>query len=97
MLTPTSSNHIGAPTERSSDLHRVYFEVGDPGVAREVIVGFLTARSQDDPRSPFSDALLRKYRQGYEVGVSMKLIPQLVRELAAHNVAVYQVACINRL
>ena len=97
MLTPTSGNHIAAPRERSSDLYRVYFEVGDHGVAREVIVGFLTARSHDDRRFPFSTALLRKYRQGYEVGVSMKLIPQLVRELATHDVAVYQVACIDRL
>lgn len=98
MVTPTSSNDIGTPREYTDDLYRVYFEVGDhDGFAKGVMVSFLTARSQNDPGSAFSSASLRTYGQGYEVDICMQLIPELVRELAAKNVAVYQVVRINKL
>jgi hypothetical protein len=98
LVTPTSSNSIGTPKDYSSDLYRVYFEVGDhDGSAKEIMVSFLTARSQDDASFSFSSDLLRTYRQGYEVDVSMQLIPELVRELATNNVAIYQVVRIHRL
>lgn len=98
MVTQTSSNHIGTPRDYTDDLYRVYFEVGEhEGFAKGVIVSFLTARSQNDSGSSFSSASLRTHGQGYEVDIRMQLIPELVRELAAKNVGVYQVVRINKL
>lgn len=89
---------IGTPGEYTDDLYRVYFEVGEfEDSARNAIASALKSYSQGSAHFDFTPSSLRQHSHGYEVDIPMQLIPEIVRELAARNVAVYQIVRINRL
>lgn len=76
----------------SSVLHRVYFELGEhEGFAGSVLHGFLLARSEGGALFPYDDSLLGRRDGGYEVRIPAQIIPEVVRALAARDIAVYQV------
>ncbi len=84
--------------EYTDDLYRVYFEVGEhENVAADIMTRFLMSRSQDILNLSFSPASLRKHSHGYEVDIPLQLVPEIVRELAKSNVAIYQVIRINKI
>jgi hypothetical protein len=94
----SESRTIGTPREYTNDLYRVYFEVGEhENLAGAVMTQFLMSRSQDIPNLSFSANSLRQHTYGYEVDIPLQLIPEIVRELAKKNVAIYQVIRINKL
>jgi len=87
MNNPDTGHDIGTLRDYTNDRYRVYFEVGEhEEFARDVIASFLKSRSPD-----FAASLPRRHGEGYEIDIPIQLIPEIVRELAAHNVAVYQV------
>lgn len=82
----------GTPKDYSDVLQRVYFEVGEfEGIARSAIIRFLTERARDHAAFDFDASLLKQRPHGYEVDLPIQLVPEVVRALAAANVAVYQV------
>ena len=97
----SNQNHtrvVGTPEEYTDDLYRVYFEVGEhENFARDVMTQFLLSRRGDVSSFSFSSISLRQHAHGYEVDIPLQLVPEIVRELAARNVAVYQVIRINKL
>jgi hypothetical protein len=73
----------GTPLNYSSDLYRVYIEVRDlDGTARRIIANFL-----GEARSAGMVCLAH----GYEIELPIQCVPEIVRLLAAENIAVYQV------
>ena len=79
----------GSPDDYSSDLYRVYFEVGEhEGVARGVIADYFgPLRSQD----------LVTLAHSYEYNLPVQAVSDLVRALSRENIAVYQVLRIYRV
>ncbi len=83
---------VGTPADYSNALYRVYVEVGESDfIARDAITAFLVERSADHPAFHFVPEALLARDHGYELDLPMQLIPEVVRALAAANVAVYQV------
>lgn len=80
---PYPSTELGTPLDYSEDVYRVYFEVSDPGaITRQLIVDFLgEARG----------AAIQVLDHGYEIELPIQVVPEIVRLLAVHDVAVYQV------
>ena len=90
----SESRKIGSPKEYTDDLYRVYFEVGEyENFAADVMTRFLIS----NPDISYSPASLRQQSHGYEVDIPLQLVPEIVRELAKSNVAIYQVIRINKL
>jgi len=83
------SSVSGSPRDYSSDLYRVYFEVGEhEGIARGVITDYLgPLRSQD----------LVTLAHGYECNLPIQAVPDVVRALSRENIGVYQVVRICRV
>lgn len=79
----------GTPRDYSSDLHRIYLEMGEhEGVARRVIADYLgLPRSQD----------LVTLAHGYECTLPIQAVPDLVRALSRERFGVYQVMRICRV
>ncbi len=74
---------IGTPLDYTSDVYRVYFEVPDPnGTARKIIAEFVGGRRAEN---------ILKLAHGYEIGMPIQCVPDLIRLLNAENIAVYQV------
>jgi hypothetical protein len=83
-----SDPRSGTPADYTAALYRVYFEVGEwQNIARDAIRDFLLSH----PGVEFQPSDLRARDHGYEVDLPMQLIPEVVRALAEHNVAIYQV------
>ena len=77
------TKEIGTPLDYTDDLYRVYFELMDvDGKAGEIITGFLGAEQIDS---------IMKLDYGYEVELPIQSVPDIVRELSRHNIAIYQV------
>lgn len=94
----SSSRSIGTPGEYTNNLYRVYFEVGEhDGFAGQVIANFLAVRLVEITGTAFVPESLRRQAHGYEADIPLQLVPEVVRELSAKNVAVYQVIRINKL
>ena len=73
----------GTPRDYSTDMYRVYFEVGEhEGRARQAIEEFL---------GPKRAEALVALPYGYECELAIQVVPDIVRELAKRNIAVYQV------
>jgi len=88
---------VGTPADYGDTLYRVYFEVGEwQDIARDAITAFLFERRQAHASFSGAPAELRLRPHGYEVDLPMQLIPEVVRVLAAHNIAVYQVVRTER-
>lgn len=92
-MAPAEMDSTAAtPADYSDTLYRVYVEVGEwESAARDAITVFLVARSADHPAFHFVPEALRARDHGYELDLPMQLIPEVVRALAAANVAIYQV------
>jgi len=73
----------GTTRDYSSAMYRVYFEVGEhQGMARRAIEAYLgPERSKNLTVLPY----------GYECELAIQCVPDIVRELAQQNIAVYQV------
>ena len=88
-MNMTERNHSsdletqGTPRDYSSAMYRVYFEVGEhQGMAKRAIEAYLgPERSKNLTVLPY----------GYECELAIQCVPDIVRELAEHNIAVYQV------
>ena len=94
----SESRTTGTPREYTNDLYRVYFEVGEhENHAGDIMTQFLMSRSQDIPNLSFSANSIRQHMHGYEVDIPLQLVPEIVRELAKKNVAIFQVIRINKL
>jgi hypothetical protein len=73
----------GTPQDYSTDMYRVYFEVGEhEGHARQAIEDFL---------GPERAKMLVVLPYGYECELAIQVVPDIVRELAKRNIGVYQV------
>ncbi len=73
----------GTPLDYSSAMYRVYFEIGEhQGIAKHAIEAYLgPERSKNLVALPY----------GYECELAIQCVPDIVRELAQQNIAVYQV------
>lgn len=92
MTTAPMDATSDTPADYSDALYRVYLEVGETDfTARDAITAFLVERSTDHPTFHFVPGALRARDHGYELQLPMQLIPEVVRALAAANIAVYQV------
>jgi len=79
----------GTPRDYSSDLHRVYFEVGEhEGLARRVIADYL---------GPLRSQNLVALAHGYECTLPVQAVPDVVRALSHESIGVYQVVRICRV
>ena len=80
---PCGTAEIGSPRDYSDDRYLVYFEVGEhQNRARAIIESYL-----DDARR----ARMESLPHGYLVEIPIQVTPEIVRDLAAANIAVYQV------
>ncbi|MET0655950.1 MAG: hypothetical protein ABWY94_10320 [Pseudoxanthomonas sp.] len=88
----------GTLRDYTDDLYRVYFELGESGnLAADAMKRLLISRVQGISVPSFTPASIVQKGDGYEVDIPMQIIPELVRDLAMHNVAVYQVIRVNKL
>lgn len=82
-ISPPQYSPSGTPRDYTGDLYRVYFEVGEfEQSAQKILSKFM---GTDDP-----DKII-KLAHGYEVELPIQCVPDIVRELAQTNIAVYQV------
>ena len=73
----------GTPLDYSSAMYRIYFEVGEHlGIAKQAIEAYL---------GPIRSKSLVVLPYGYECELAIQCVPDIVRELAQQNIAVYQV------
>jgi hypothetical protein len=80
---PSETAEIGTPLDYGADAYRVYFEVRDPtGMARQIIDDFLGGERAKQ---------VLVLAHGYEMELPIQCVPEIVRLLAAANIAVYQV------
>jgi hypothetical protein len=80
---PYETSEIGTPLDYTSDVYRFYFEIGEHEEgAKKIILKYL---------GPEKSKSLIKLAHGYEVELPIQCVPDIVRELANVNIAVYQV------
>ena len=73
----------GNLTDYSHTLYLVYFEVAEVNsIAQQVILQHIGADRESS---------LKKVDFGYEVALPVQVIPEIVRDMSAQGVAVYQV------
>ena len=88
----------GTPMDRTDALYRVYLEIGDHArFGRGVIETFLSARRHDIPAMASTALVIEDRPHGHVVTVPVQLVPEIVRELGRHDVAVYQVVQLGRV
>jgi hypothetical protein len=74
---------IGTPRDYSSDLYRVYFEVGEfKNSARKILREFLGGDASGS---------MTELAHGYEVELPIQCVPDILRQLVEANIAVYQI------
>ena len=80
---PYETSEIGTPRDYTDDLYRYYFEVGEiDGRAERILREYLgEARA----------AGLKRLTHGFELVAPLQSAPDIVRQLAQANIAVYQV------
>ena len=72
------------PEDYTERVYRVYFEVMDVDGKAESII------------ASYSQELPLKKAFGYEANVAMQMIPEIVRRIAAENIAVYQIVRLQK-
>jgi replication fork clamp-binding protein CrfC len=79
--TSIESGHevIGTPRDYSDNRYRVYFEVAE---VEDQVLQILRAYSQGP---------VERLTHGYEAVLPLQSVPEVVREISARNIAVYQV------
>jgi hypothetical protein len=76
---PYTSEEIGTPRDYTEDRYKVYFEVADmSGKVFEIV-------------DAYSSETVVRLPHGYEAILAIQMVPDIVREIAAHNIALYQV------
>ena len=73
------SEEIGTPKDYTDDMYKVYFEVAD---VEEKIFNILKT---------YSCTPVEKLTNGYEAVLHIQMVPDIVREISSHNIAIYQV------
>jgi hypothetical protein len=73
----------GTPRDYSEDIYKVYFEVE----GSEIVVLDILRKIVGDPYSKY----ILQLEFGYELGMPIQCIPDLVRLLSQSNIAIYQV------
>ncbi len=80
---PYETSEIGTPGDYTPDVYRVYFEVADPnGIAGKIIADFVGQERA---------ASIVALTHGYETELPIQCVPEIIRLLAANNIAIYQV------
>ena len=80
---PYETLEIGTPRDYSTDMYKVYFEVGEyKNIALNVLVAFLGTDKKES---------IRHLAHGYEVELPMQCIPEVVHLLSEKNIAIYQI------
>jgi hypothetical protein len=80
---PYETLEMGTPRDYSSDMYKVYFEVGErDGFVLNVLSEYLGSEKSKS---------IRTLPHGYELELPIQVIPEVVRLLCANNIAVYQV------
>ena len=85
MLTDLPSDQIlmNTPLDYSSDMYRFYFEIMD---VEDTVFQYLSTLLG----SKYAHTLER-LPYGYEVELPIQCVPDVLRTICAHNIAVYQV------
>lgn len=92
MASAGKASAVGTPAGYSDALCRVDIEVGESDfIAPDAITAFLVERGAHHSAFHFIPEALRARDHGCELDLPMPLVPEVVRALAAANVAVYQV------
>ena len=73
------SEEIGTPKDYTDDIYKVYFEVAD---IEEKIFNILKT---------YSSTAVEKLTHGYEAVLHIQIVPDIIREISSHNIAIYQV------
>jgi hypothetical protein len=80
---PYETLEIGTPRDYSSDIYRVYFEVGSPNSATlNMLIDYIGV---DKGRE------ITVLAHGYELELPIQVVPDIVRLLSGNNIGVYQV------
>ncbi|MCG9658259.1 hypothetical protein [Vibrio mediterranei] len=80
---PSEHNRGGTPLDYSSDMYRFYFEVMDvEDIAYRTLLSLLGSRYA---------YTLKRLPYGYEAELPIQCVPDVLRTLSVHNIAVYQV------
>ena len=80
---PYETLEIGTPLDYSSDIYKVYFEVGEyNNTALEVLIKYV---------GKSKEKTISKLAHGYEVELPIQCIPEIVGLLIQGKVAIYQV------
>lgn len=80
---PFDTDEIGSPRDYSESLYRFYFEIRDvEGTAEKILREFL---------GDLHEKHQQKLTHGFELNLPIQCVPDLVRLLTQHNVAIYQI------
>ena len=80
---PFETKEIGTPLDYTEDLYRFYLEVRDiDGNVEKLLREFLGTTQAEQ---------LQRLTHGFELTLPIQCAPEIVRLLAAENVAVYQI------
>jgi len=80
---PYETSEIGTPLDYTDDLYRFYFEVSKHDeAAKKIILKYI---------GPEKSNVFIELAHGYEVELAIQCVPDIVRELANVDIAVYQV------
>lgn len=80
---PYDSLEIGTPQDYTSDIYKVYLEVGEYNdTALEILRQFLEKNKNKS---------INRLAHGYEVELPIQNIPEVIKMLCQKNIAIYQV------
>jgi hypothetical protein len=81
-VPPYETSEIGTPLDYSNDVYRVYFEVRDHGLVAKKIISDYVGEERASK--------IVTLTHGYETELPIQAVPDIVRLLAAEDIAVYQ-------
>jgi len=73
------TEEIGTPKDYTDDRYKFYFEVRD---FNNVVKNILTN---------YSHEVIKELSHGYEAILNIQMVPDIVKEILSHNIAIYQV------
>ncbi len=80
---PYETLEIGTPQDYSSDVYKIYFEVGEHNsAALKVLKKFLGNNRKQT---------INRLTHGYEMELPIQCVPEIVALLSEKNIAIYQV------
>lgn len=85
---PYETLEIGTPLDYTSDIYRVYLEVGENNdTVKDILIDFMGIEKKHQ---------IVSLVYGYEIEIPMQCIPEIVRLIVNKNIAVYQVNRISK-